>query len=856
MRQYIFFSLILLSALLCSPDILAQVPRTISVQGVLVDASNSPLPDGQHQIRISLYSSANGGSPVYTDMQSTTLKDGLFNLVIGNTTPIPQNLNFDTQYFLGISVDGGPEMTPRTPFTSVPYALHSARATNADVADALAPGADGVVGSINGLDGDIVIQGDGGTTVTKNGNTIVITSTGGSANGIAGVQNNDGTLDIANPTGPVATLGIADQSIGSTKLKTDAVTSEKIFAEAVTTPKLADAAVRTEKVMDGAITTAKLNDEAVTHAKLADDAVGTSKLHDNAVTSMKLAEASVTTAKIADNAVTAAKIANDAVTTNKLADESVSNAKIAPGAVSLDKLATSGAQDGQVPMFNAGSINWADLPAGNGNGSGFSIPYADTMNHWKPAIFVDNLGGDGLTARAIPGRNAIRGIVSNAGASFYLDAGVAGYAIDGRGVGGTSKNGAGVEGSSDFGNGGKFTIGFANNSAAAVYATTSGSGNAVYARTNSSSGTAAAIEGVTQSADALAAGVLGRAAATQSAATYGVRGINSSVSEYGAGVYGTHAGSGIGVEGKSSGGIGVYGESKGYPGVKGFSETGYGAEGYSKGNAGVLGSSESNAGVKGFSITAAGVEGSSTQGPGVRAYANANSPAVLSLSASAQPALRADNTNVGTGVMANTTTGVAVWGYATSGVGVRAYSGTENIIEAHGAGGMFGNLRFRVLQDGNVRCDGAFTGGGADVAEAFDFEGKRDQYEAGDVLIVSTHSDRKVMKSTTAYSTAVAGVYATKPGVLLAPYDAEEDLGQYIPMGMMGVIPTKVTTENGPIRRGDLLVTASTPGHAMKASPVVVGGIGVYPTGAIIGKALQNFDGSGSGLIEVLVNVK
>ena len=42
----------------------------------------------------------------------------------------------------------------------------------------------------------------------------------------------------------------------------------------------------------------------------------------------------------------------------------------------------------------------------------------------------------------------------------------------------------------------------------------------------------------------------------------------------------------------------------------------------------------------------------------------------------------------------------------------------------------------------------------------------------------------------------------------------------------------------------------------MKARPVILGGMEVYPTGAVIGKAMQNFDGPSNGVIEVLVNVK
>ncbi len=875
MRQYIAFAFVVLAALLWSPELAAQLPRTVSFQGVLVDAANKPLPDGQHQISIAMYASMNGGTALYSETHSATLKDGLFSVIIGSVTSIPAAIEFDKQYYLGISVDNGPEMAPRTAFTAVPYALHAARATTAKVADALAPGAGGVVGSINGLDGDIVIQGAGGTTVTKSGNTIVITSTGGSSNGIAGVQNNDGTLDVANPTGPVATLGVADNSIGTNKLKNDAVTSDKIFTEAVTTAKIADAAVITAKILDGAITTVKLNDgavttpklidQAVTNPKLADESVGTTKLKDNAVTNLKLADESVGTSKLKDNAVTSAKIADGAVQSGDLADDAVTSSKIASGAVTLDKLSTTGAQNGQVPVFNSGTVTWAD--AASGSGSGFSLPYSDTIDIWKPAIYVDNLGGDGLTAKAKDGRNGIRGIVSDGGgSSFYLNAGVAGFSSTGRGVGGTSRDGIGIEGSSENSNAGKFTVLSSNNPSAALSASTQGTGNAIYGRYNPTTGTAAAIEGVTQSVDAFAAGVIGRASATNSGANFGVYGLNHSTSEYGAGVIGTHAGGGSGVEGTSSGGVGVYGHSHSYQGVKGYSEnnagvlggsnSGYGIEGYSNTNIGIYGSGVASAGVKGSSFQGAGVEGSSGTGPGVRGNGNGSAPGVIGYNSTSQSAVRAENAGSGSGLFASSGSGAAVWAFATSGIGVRAYSGSENIIEAHGAGGMFGNLRFRVLQDGNVRCDGAFTGGGADVAEAFDFEGSRNHYEAGDVLIVSEFSDRKVAKSASAYSTAVAGVFATKPGVLLAPYNAEDDLGQYIPLGMMGVIPTKVTTENGIIRRGDLLVTSSTPGHAMKASPVVVNGIKLYPSGTIIGKALQNFDGTRSGLIEVLVNVK
>lgn len=154
----------------------------------------------------------------------------------------------------------------------------------------------------------------------------------------------------------------------------------------------------------------------------------------------------------------------------------------------------------------------------------------------------------------------------------------------------------------------------------------------------------------------------------------------------------------------------------------------------------------------------------------------------------------------------------------------------------------------------NKAGTGFFNGGtqnsGADVAEAFDVEGTVSEYEAGDILVISTNSDRTVEKSSTPYSTLVAGVYATKPGVLLTEEHIDTDLSGKVPMGVIGVIPTKVCLENGKIKRGDLLVTSSQAGVAMKANPKKV------KIGQVIGKALQDYDQKGTGKIQVLVNIK
>jgi hypothetical protein len=158
--------------------------------------------------------------------------------------------------------------------------------------------------------------------------------------------------------------------------------------------------------------------------------------------------------------------------------------------------------------------------------------------------------------------------------------------------------------------------------------------------------------------------------------------------------------------------------------------------------------------------------------------------------------------------------------------------------------------KIRFSRTGRGYFNGGTQLGGADVAEAFEVEGKVGAYQPGDVLAISERSDRTVEKSTEPYSTRVIGVYATKPGVLLTERDIETSLDDMVPVGVIGVIPTKVSAENGPIRRGDLLVTAETPGHAMRGTERD------RMLGAVIGKALAGFSGPGTRTIPVLVNVK
>jgi hypothetical protein len=268
---------------------------------------------------------------------------------------------------------------------------------------------------------------------------------------------------------------------------------------------------------------------------------------------------------------------------------------------------------------------------------------------------------------------------------------------------------------------------------------------------------------------------------------------------------------------------GVYGEAAatGGRGVHGEATSTTGA---TAGVRGVSLSNNSNAtGVFGLMMdaaaTGAGVKGQNngTSGYGVWGQGGANAHGVLG--------------------QTNGSSAYGVWAYNSgTGVALRA-EGSGNLIEAWSQSPV--NVRFRVDNSGNVTADGTYTSPAADFAEMLPASG---ELEAGDVLVVSR--DGTLTRSTEPFQPTVAGIHSTKPaflGGMVPGVTPEND----VPLAVVGIVPVKASTENGPITPGAMLVASSTPGHAMAggANP---------PQGTVVGKALSGLE-SGTGTIRVLV---
>jgi hypothetical protein len=157
---------------------------------------------------------------------------------------------------------------------------------------------------------------------------------------------------------------------------------------------------------------------------------------------------------------------------------------------------------------------------------------------------------------------------------------------------------------------------------------------------------------------------------------------------------------------------------------------------------------------------------------------------------------------------------------------------------------------FRVDGTGRVFADGGFRPFGADFAEAVQVKGSSESYTPGDLLVIDASGERRLSLSQTPYSTLVAGIYSTQPGVVASQHRASEPLpSNEVPLAVVGIVPCKVSVENGPIEVGDLLVTSSTPGYAMKGTDRS------KMLGAVVGKALEPLR-EGKSVVQVLVTLQ
>jgi len=136
MLSVIFFSYLLFSRLNSANEkrlgVLGSIPsssaRVLTFQGRITGSNGQAINYGTN-LRMGLYKNevASGSALLWQEVISAIPNaDGVFNVVLGKNTPIPQSLFSDNpSLFLGITVDTTKELIPRQPIATVAYSQNS-----------------------------------------------------------------------------------------------------------------------------------------------------------------------------------------------------------------------------------------------------------------------------------------------------------------------------------------------------------------------------------------------------------------------------------------------------------------------------------------------------------------------------------------------------------------------------------------------------------------------------------------------------------------------------------------------------------------------------------------------------------
>ncbi len=124
MRNKIMLAVVFLS-LLGAGFAWADAPKLINFQGRLTDSLGNAVSDGVYSLRFRIYDDSLAGNVLWEETTSVQIKSGLFTVLLGSTSAVPESSFYSANRWLGIKVGSNPEIAPRQRLASVGYSFQS-----------------------------------------------------------------------------------------------------------------------------------------------------------------------------------------------------------------------------------------------------------------------------------------------------------------------------------------------------------------------------------------------------------------------------------------------------------------------------------------------------------------------------------------------------------------------------------------------------------------------------------------------------------------------------------------------------------------------------------------------------------
>jgi hypothetical protein len=115
-------------------------PRLVNYQGYITDTLNNPITNPSLSMVFSIWNASSAGTQKWTETQIVAVSKGIFHVLLGSVTPLPDTVfTANNTRYLQIYIGGTP-LTPRTRIVAAPYAYTSTFADTALYAANVATG--------------------------------------------------------------------------------------------------------------------------------------------------------------------------------------------------------------------------------------------------------------------------------------------------------------------------------------------------------------------------------------------------------------------------------------------------------------------------------------------------------------------------------------------------------------------------------------------------------------------------------------------------------------------------------------------------------------------------------------------